>query len=177
MDMYNKLKEKAGMKSAQYMQELDSVNREQKSDQDKLDNESRKRADIENKLRQKGHELEEAQKRVDKLDEHIKNSNTALAEQQRNREDLVADVDTSKSRIQELQEEMESITEQLGDARVDKHEDARRKKKNEIVDNFKRLFPGVYDRIINMCQPIHKRYNMSITKVLGRNMEAIVVDT
>lgn len=28
-----------------------------------------------------------------------------------------------------------------------------------------------------MCQPIHKRYNVAITKVLGKFMEAIVVDT
>lgn len=34
-----------------------------------------------------------------------------------------------------------------------------------------------YDRLVNMCQPIHKRYNVAITKVLGKNMEAIVVDT
>ncbi|KAJ8936214.1 hypothetical protein NQ318_014843 [Aromia moschata] len=34
-----------------------------------------------------------------------------------------------------------------------------------------------YDRMINMCQPIHKRYNVAITKNLGKYMEAIVVDT
>lgn len=58
--------------------------------------------------------------------------------------------------------------EQLGDARVDKHEDGRRRKKQEIVESFKRQFAGVFDRMINMCQPIHKRYNVAITKVLGK---------
>ena len=52
----------------------------------------------------------------------------------------------------------------------------RRKKKQEIVENFKRLYPGVFDRLINMSQPIHKKYNVAITKQLGRYMEAIVVD-
>ena len=65
----------------------------------------------------------------------------------------------------------------MGDARVDKHEETRRKKKAEIVQNFKRVFPGVYDRLINLSQPIHKKYNVAITKQLGRYMEAIVVDT
>ena len=32
-------------------------------------------------------------------------------------------------------------------------------------------------RMINMSQPIHKKYNVAITKQLGRYMEAIVVDT
>lgn len=65
----------------------------------------------------------------------------------------------------------------MGEARVDKHEDARRRKKQEIVENFKRLYKGVYDRIINMCHPIHQRYNIAVTKLLGKYMEAIVVDT
>lgn len=38
---YHRLKEEAAKSSARYMQELDSVNREQKSDQDRLDNVSR----------------------------------------------------------------------------------------------------------------------------------------
>ena len=54
------------------MQELDSVNREQKSDQDRLDNVSRMRTDAENKHRQKCHEKEEMEKRIEKLAEHIR---------------------------------------------------------------------------------------------------------
>ncbi|PSN35220.1 Structural maintenance of chromosomes protein 1A [Blattella germanica] len=163
---YHRLKEEAGKQSAMYLQQLDSVNREQKSDQDRLDNEFRKKAEIENRLRQKGHEKDEATKRVEKLAEHIKSSEAALEEQRRMREELQSDVGMSKERVQELQRELESVVEQLGDARVDKHEDSRRKKKQEI-----------FDRMINMCQPIHKRYNVAITKVLGKYMEAIVVDT
>ncbi|XP_076039544.1 structural maintenance of chromosomes 1 [Oratosquilla oratoria] len=174
---YHCLKNLASRKSAQYLQELDSINREQKSDQDRLDNAQRRITEIENKLRQKGHELEEAQKRVEKLSEHMSQSETSLDEQRRLRQELVSDVGSSKERILQLQEQLDSIVEQLGDARVDKHEDSRRKKKQEIVENFKQLYSGVYDRMINMCQPIHKRYNVAITKVLGKYMEAIVVDT
>jgi structural maintenance of chromosome 1 len=52
-----------------------------------------------------------------------------------------------------------------------------RKKKQEVVELFKREIPGVYDRMINMCQPTNKRYNVAVTKVLGKYMEAIIVDT
>jgi len=174
---YNRLKVEAQKQSARYLQELDSINREQKADQDKLDNELRVRSDLENKIKQKGHEKDEAQKRVDKLIEHIRTSEQALEEQKRLREELQSDVGTSKGRVQELQKELENVVEQLGDAKIDKHEDARRKKKQEIVENFKKNFPGVYDRMINMCQPINKKYNVAVTKVLGKYMEAIVVDT
>lgn len=143
MREYNRLKEEAGKQSARYTQILDSINREQKSDQDRLDNESRKKTDIDNKIKQKEHVLEEATKRIEKLEEHIRTSEAALEEQKKLRGDLQSDVGSSKDRIQELQTELENISEQLGDAKVDKHEVSRTKKKTEIVENFKRLFPGV----------------------------------
>ncbi|KAF5272683.1 hypothetical protein FQA39_LY07710 [Lamprigera yunnana] len=174
---YHHLKEEAAKRSARYMQDLDSVNREQKSDQDRLDNVYRMRTEAENKHRQKGHEKEEMEKRIEKLAEHIRTSEQALLEQQRLREDLQSDVGSSKDRVQEIQKQLDDVLEQLGDARTDKHEDARRKKKQEIVERFKGNYTGVYDRMINMCQPSHKRYNVAITKVLGKYMEAIVVDT
>lgn len=43
----------ASRQAARYLQELDSVNREQKADQDRLDNENRRKGEIENKHRQK----------------------------------------------------------------------------------------------------------------------------
>ncbi len=174
---YHKLKEKAGKESARHMAELDSTNREHKSVQDRLDTELRKKHEVESKLKTKTHELEEAEKRRDKLKEHIRQSENQLEEQQRVFQDLQGDVGCSKDKISELQSELDEVTSELGDARVDKHEENRRKKKQEIVENFKRLFPGVYDRLINMSQPIHKKYNVAITKQLGRYMEAIVVDT
>ncbi|KAJ8722343.1 hypothetical protein PYW08_004745 [Mythimna loreyi] len=174
---YEELKMEASRQAARYLQELDSVNREQKADQDRLDNELRRKGEFENKHRQKGHERNEAMKRVDKLNEHIKSSEQALEEQRRLRAELQADVGECRGRAAELQAQLEEVASALGDARVDKHEEARRRKKQEIVESFKRDIPGVYDRMINMCQPTHKRYNVAITKVLGKYMEAIVVDT
>lgn len=72
---------------------------------------------------------------------------------------------------------MEDINNELGDAKGDRHEDERRKKKAEVVEHLKKLYPGVHDRLLNLCKPIHKRYNMAITRVMGKSMEAIVVDT
>lgn len=69
---YNRLKEEAGKLSSRYLQELDSVSRDQKSDQDRRDNEGRKKAEIDGKIKQKRAELEEAHKRLDKLNDYIR---------------------------------------------------------------------------------------------------------
>ena len=69
---YHRLKEEGGKQAAAYMQELDTLTRDHKSDQDRLDNESRKRNELTAKSKQKEHELEENRKRVEKLNEYIK---------------------------------------------------------------------------------------------------------
>ena len=69
---YKRLKTEALRQSGIQLQNLEKVNREQKTDQDRLDNETRRRNDLQNRLVQKQHELAEAEKRLEKLVEHIR---------------------------------------------------------------------------------------------------------
>lgn len=32
-----------------------------------------------------------------------------------------------------------------------------------------------YGRLVDLCQPIHKKYQLAVTKLFGKNMNAIVV--
>lgn len=66
------MKEEAGKRAAALLQALDTINREQKMDQDRLDNELRKKNELEAHLKQKEHELEESRGRTEKLNEYIR---------------------------------------------------------------------------------------------------------
>lgn len=70
-------------------------------------------------------------------------SKAAVEEQKKTEGTLAQEVEAARSRILEIQNELESVVEQLGEAKVDKHESARAAKKAELIDNLKRLFPGV----------------------------------
>ena len=72
MQEYQRLKEEAGKRSARLLQEMDSIQREQKSDQDRFDNETRKKNEVMAKIKQKEHEMEENKKRVEKLNDYIR---------------------------------------------------------------------------------------------------------
>lgn len=61
-----------------------------------------------------------------------------------------ADVGSCRGRAAELQSALEAVAAQLGDARVDKHEEARRRKKQEIVESFKRDIPGVVRLLLTL---------------------------
>ena len=69
---YHRLKEEASKQAAAYTQELETISREQKTEKDKLDHELRKKNELTARSRQKEHEMEENQRRIEKLNDYIK---------------------------------------------------------------------------------------------------------
>lgn len=53
------------------------------------------------------------------------------------------EVENSTRRIEEINAELEVVICQLGEAKVERHESSRAAKKQELIENLKRLFPGV----------------------------------
>ncbi|MBN3300111.1 SMC1A protein, partial [Amia calva] len=175
---YHRLKEEASKRAATLAQELEKFNRDQKADQDRLDLEERKKVETEAKIKQKIREIEENQKRIEKLEDYITTSRQSLDEQKRLEEELTEEVEQAKRRIDEINTELNQVMEQLGDARIDRQENSRQQRKAEIMESIKRLYPGsVYGRLIDLCQPTQKKYQIAVTKVLGKNMDAIIVDS
>ena len=174
---YNRLKDKVTKKSISIMKELESEQREQKADQDRYDNEQRKKNHIESRIQLLTVNYDENTKRIDKLKDNIETSELQLTELSKKKVEIEEVVNTAKEQVEKITSKLEEINRELGDAKVDRHETERRNKKAEVVENLKKLYPGVYDRLLNLCKPIHKRYNISVTKVMGKNMNAIVVDT
>ncbi|XP_077428530.1 structural maintenance of chromosomes protein 1A [Vanacampus margaritifer] len=175
---YHRLKEEASKRAATLAQELEKFNRDQKADQDRLDLEERKKVETEAKIKQKIREIEENQKRIEKLEDYITTSRQSLDEQKRMEEELTEEVELAKRRIDEINMELNQVMEQLGDARIDRQENSRQQRKAEIMESIKRLYPGsVYGRLIDLCQPTQKKYQIAVTKVLGKNMDAIIVDS
>ncbi|XP_051961214.1 structural maintenance of chromosomes protein 1A [Xyrauchen texanus] len=175
---YHRLKEEASKRAATLAQELEKFNRDQKADQDRLDLEERKKIETEAKIKQKIREIEENQKRIEKLEDYITTSRQSLDEQKCMEEELTEEVELAKRRIDEINMELNQVMEQLGDARIDRQENSRQQRKAEIMESIKRLYPGsVYGRLIDLCQPTQKKYQIAVTKVLGKNMDAIIVDS
>ena len=46
----------------------------------------------------------------------------------------------------------------------------------ETLANLQRIFPGVRGRVVDLCKPTQRKYETAVAVVLGRNIDAIVVD-
>jgi structural maintenance of chromosome 1 len=96
----------------------------------------------------------------------------------------------------EADEKLQSIYHQLLQAGADKHESDREAKLKETLASLQGIFPGpwiffhflailltlrsissgVRGRIVDLCKPIQRKYETAVSVVLGRNIDAIVVD-
>ena len=97
----------------------------------------------------------------------------------------------------EADEKLQNIYHQLLQAGADKHESDREAKLKETLGSLQGIFPGpspfflslgydsnfssfsvsgVRGRIVDLCKPIQRKYETAVSVVLGRNIDAIVVD-
>ncbi|CAH8601346.1 unnamed protein product [Schistosoma rodhaini] len=174
---YHRLKQKVAERTSHLSAVLDNLNREYNEQKDLYDALYRRKNEIESSLKRKETELNENKKRLQKLLEYIDSSNRAITEQRETEKAIREEVELATRRIDEINAELETVVCQLGEAKVERHESSRAAKKQELIENLKRLFPGVHGRLLEMCQPSHRRYQVAITKVLGKYMDAIVCDS
>jgi structural maintenance of chromosome 1 len=77
----------------------------------------------------------------------------------------------------ELEEKLQEVLRKLLDADDGRKETEREVKIREMVSSLKRIFPGVKGRVSDLCKPKQKKYAEAVSIVLGRNFDAVVVDT
>lgn len=70
-----------------------------------------------------------------------------------------------------LNEELNDIMKQINDARGESNETRREQNRREALENLKRVFPDkVFGRIIDICTPSHKKFQLAITKVKRKEL-------
>ncbi|CAF1592668.1 unnamed protein product, partial [Adineta steineri] len=172
---YRHLKEEAAKKMTQFSEEYDSIDRQQQVDKTNLEQEQRSQRDHMARIQQTELRIDELNGKIDKLAGYIVDLEQELKDKQSDAQLLEREVTDGRRRCTELEEELDQVNKEIGEARSDRNETTRAQRRAELIENLKQ-FPGVYGRLIDLCEPTHKRFQMAITKVLGRNMDSIVVE-
>ncbi|KAM4883294.1 structural maintenance of chromosomes protein 1B isoform 2-T2 [Thomomys bottae] len=176
MDRYKELKEQVRKKVAIMTQQLEKLQWEQKAEKERLAFEKRRHGEIQGNLKQIKEQIEDHNKRIEKLEEYTKSCMEFLEEKKQQEDILMDEIKKTKSRMSEVNEELNHIRNDLENAGIDNHEGRRQQKRAEILDHLKRLYPdSVFGRLLDLCHPIHKKYQLAVTKLFGRYMVAIVV--
>uniref|UniRef100_A0A2I3HCK4 Structural maintenance of chromosomes 1B n=1 Tax=Nomascus leucogenys TaxID=61853 RepID=A0A2I3HCK4_NOMLE len=176
LDRYKELKEQVRKKVATMTQQLEKLQWEQKTDEERLAFEKRRHGEVQGNLKQIKEQIEDHKKRIEKLEEYTKTCMDCLKEKKQQEETLMNEIEKTKSRMSEVNEELNLIRSELQNAGIDTHEGKRQQKRAEVLEHLKRLYPdSVFGRLLDLCHPIHKKYQLAVTKVFGRYITAIVV--
>jgi structural maintenance of chromosome 1 len=162
---YNRLKQQVAIETAGIQARLDDQEREYREAKDSYDAMVRHKNDIVSSYKRKETELSENQKRLSKLEEYITSSRQQIHDQRQLSERLTDEINQANERLEKVQQELAEIDRQLGDASVERTESSRAQRKRELIENLKRLFPSVSGRLLEMCEPSHRKYQVAITKV------------
>uniref|UniRef100_A0A8C0U9X2 Structural maintenance of chromosomes 1B n=1 Tax=Cyanistes caeruleus TaxID=156563 RepID=A0A8C0U9X2_CYACU len=178
LEWYKELKEMARKKVATLAQQLEKLRWEDKGDQERLKLNRRKKNEIEETIKQTVEQVEEHEKRIEKLEEYTKICIGSLTEKKQQEEVLAKEIENATIRMAEVNEDLNRTVGELQNAKMDYHEGRREQMRAEILESLKRLYPdSVFGRLLDLCHPIHKKYQLAVTKVFSKYMTAIVVAT
>jgi len=76
---------------------------------------------------------------------------------------------------EKLTEELARVNSKLRELKDDKRQSQAESRRAEVFDTLKRLFPGVKGRLVDLCKPVQRKYNMAVTVATGKHMDALVV--
>ncbi|XP_042352388.1 structural maintenance of chromosomes protein 1B [Plectropomus leopardus] len=175
---YNELKELARKQGMVLSQQAEKLQWEVRSDYEKMAFDQRRKKEVEVAIRNHRTQLEDLTHRAEKLEEYTSTCTTSIEEYRQREESLSAELQRGRQRTEEVTQELGQVLEELKNACMDTEESSRQLQRKALLEKLRRLYPeSVFGRLSDLCSPIHKKYQLAVTKAFGHNMNAIVVSS
>jgi structural maintenance of chromosome 1 len=174
---YEQIKEKAAAASAEKRQQLAGINKRLESARaeaaeakHQLDETTTHKADYTRIL----NELKDRRDKISKSIETTEMNRKAAEEELRN---ASQEAQQAEHRRQEIDIETERINSTLREVRDDRKKNREEERHKDAIKSLQVHFKGVQGRLVDLCRPTQRRYNLAVTVAAGKDMDAIVVDT
>ncbi|KAF9206854.1 Structural maintenance of chromosomes protein 1 [Haplosporangium sp. Z 27] len=173
---YSSMKEEVALRTVAQTQQLGHLKRNIKTAREEN---SRLKDSVTELELKKGRLVDQETNLVDhqrKVESHIAQ---VLQDQSRAQQEL-SNLNNERLRIEktelELNEKLTNTLNQLMEAKLDQRESEKEQRFKETLSSLKRIFPGVHGRVTDLCKPTQRKYDAAISVILGRHLDAIVVD-
>ncbi|DAZ99111.1 TPA: hypothetical protein N0F65_008416 [Lagenidium giganteum] len=175
LEEYHRIKEASRTRTNLLQNELDSVLRQQSADQNKIQTLSQEETENEKIVEMLSEDLRVAEDRIRNMRDVIAQTEQSIVTAEQDLKNAEAEIQGKSSKKERLQEELDRVNRKLRDLRDDRRHSQAENRKNETQDTLKRLFPGVRGRLVDLCKPIQRKYNMAVTVATGKHMDSLVV--
>ena len=172
---YNKRKEESIKETSEYQQQYSHYLRIQQQEKETLDKINSRINELKTRQTQIEMNNNKWEERRNKFNVTIEENKSKLAQLKQQQSEIQEQIKNDKEKQMEYTKQIERIQSDLGEAKADRKQTERETKYNEAIETLKRLFPGVYGKITEMCKYTNKRYSIAITVAMGSTMDAIIV--
>lgn len=177
LNEYHELKAAANLQAIEERQKLEVLSRDIKT-------KTRKLQSLQDRMAEATKQREKQQAEANVLSEREK----ILKEKAQKAQDSLASIRAAQ---QEAEEKQKSIREReeklnvtlkdcltkLNEAGMYQGEQTKEIKKKEQVSRLQKSLSGVHGRFVDLCRPTQNKYSTAISIILGKNADAIIVDT
>ncbi|KAJ0278455.1 hypothetical protein Brms1b_003580 [Colletotrichum noveboracense] len=174
---YNNLRTQVISKTAANQAKLDNLIRQQKTDEVTVNTLKGKVDTISAALEKYEGELETIGERKSATEANIKALSQEIDTKKKQYHQMQSERIRTSQRRTELEEKLEQVAKQLREADDGRRQNDREARMREMVNNLKRLYPGVKGRVGDLCKPKQKKYDEAVSTALGRDYESVIVDT
>lgn len=77
----------------------------------------------------------------------------------------------------ELEEKLRDVLRKIDDADMGRRQNEKETRTRNMISDLKRIYPGVRGRVGELCKPKQKKYDEAVITALGREFDAVIVDT
>ena len=174
---YERVREAAAIASSKPRQLLNQQTRKLQSMRARTGNLETDLADLKERTSHTEHTARELTERRNTLAKSYETTQKDLKTYQEELKTTQSSHQRSQARLAKLNEEIDKINTSLRHARDDRRKSKEEERLLNALASLKRHFPGVQGRLVDLCRPTQRRYNLAVTVAGGKDMDAIVVDT
>ena len=173
---YNKMKEEVNKKTSADQIQVDRLGRQQKADEETVRSLKSKVDSVDWQAQKLSEELVEIGERKDSVSSQIKQTTKEI----NGKKKIIHEHTSERLRLAQLRAEKdEKLQEVL--TKLLEAEDGRKQNEKDLrlkatIADMKRIFPGVRGRVSELCKPVERRYQTAVSTVLGRNIDAVIVE-
>ncbi|KAG7394197.1 Structural maintenance of chromosomes protein 1B [Phytophthora boehmeriae] len=175
LEEYHRIKEKVQVKTNLLRNELEAILRQQTADKNKVQTLTQERQENLKMMEMLADDLKQAAERINNMQRVIAETEQEIIETEKNLQKTDEDNRNQAQKKETLSEQLKRVNDKLRDLKDDRRQSQAEARKAETLETLKRLYPGVRGRLVDLCKPIQRKYNMAVTVATGRHMDAIVV--
>jgi len=174
---YDRVREAAAAASDEPRRVLTALNRKLEAARAKAATKLSEYNDVKSRHEEVVGDVKDFTDRKEKLTKSLHTTKADLTSTEKELQSAQKSAQEAEARREELDKEIEKVSIALRDVRDDHRKGKDEDRLLQAIASLKRHFPGVQGRLVDLCRPTQRRFNLAVTVAGGKDMDAIVVDT